>query len=49
MSDELLDGPLGPLPAQSYPRVHGRPSLIINISLTHPLTHEGLGDLGLEI
>ena len=38
LSDELLDGPLGPFLARSDPSVHGCPRLIRNPSRNHPLT-----------
>ena len=46
---ELPEYMLVPLPARSYPIIHGRPSHIINPSLPHPLTQGGIGYLGLKL
>ena len=48
-SVDFPDGLLGPLLARSYSSVYGRPSLIRNPVLPHPLTQVGLGDLSLEL
>ena len=47
---DLINGPLGPLLARSYPGVNGRPILVRYLDPPHPLKQgRGLGGLGLEI
>ena len=46
---EFPDGLMVLLPERSYPSVYGRPSLIRNPSLPHPLMQGGIEDMGIEL